>query len=120
MRQALAAVRAMADVLGIDPLSPQWNRTGEEDLRPVVDALVGVALEQRQAARARKDYAAADAIRDSLAEAGILVEDTRRAPLGTETRLTSQRARPSCGVRRAQSGADKIRGSRGFVSVPSR
>ncbi|NVI91873.1 cysteine--tRNA ligase [Actinomadura sp. BRA 177] len=80
VRQALAAVRAMADVLGIDPLSPQWNRTGEEDLRPVVDALVGVALEQRQAARARKDYAAADAIRDSLAEAGILVEDTPQGP----------------------------------------
>jgi cysteinyl-tRNA synthetase len=80
VRQALAAVRAMADVLGIDPLSPQWNGTGEEDLRHVVDALVGVALEQRQAARARKDYAAADAIRDSLTEAGILVEDTPHGP----------------------------------------
>jgi cysteinyl-tRNA synthetase len=80
VRQALAAVRAMADVLGIDPLSPQWTGTGEEDLRHVVDALVGVALEQRQAARARKDYAAADAIRDSLTEAGILVEDTPHGP----------------------------------------
>jgi cysteinyl-tRNA synthetase len=45
-----------------------------------VDALVAVALEQRQAARARKDYAAADAIRDSLAEAGIVVEDTPHGP----------------------------------------
>jgi cysteinyl-tRNA synthetase len=79
-RGALAAVRAMADVLGIDPLSPQWRKAGEEDLRPVVDALVAVALEQRQAARARKDYAAADAIRDSLAEAGIVVEDTPHGP----------------------------------------
>ncbi|TDE26458.1 cysteine--tRNA ligase [Actinomadura sp. 6K520] len=80
VRAHLADVRAMADVLGIDPLSPQWRRTGEEDLRPVVDALVSVALEQRQAARARKDYAAADAIRDGLAEAGILVEDTPQGP----------------------------------------
>ncbi len=45
-------------------------------MRPVVDALIGVALEQRQAARARKDFAAADAIRDQLQEAGVLVEDT--------------------------------------------
>ncbi|RFS83727.1 cysteine--tRNA ligase [Actinomadura spongiicola] len=80
VRRHLAAVRAMADVLGVDPLSPQWSRAGEDDLRPVVDALVAVALEQRQAARARKDYAAADAIRDSLAEAGILVEDTPQGP----------------------------------------
>ncbi|TDC43128.1 cysteine--tRNA ligase [Actinomadura sp. KC345] len=77
-RGHLADVRAMADVLGIDPLS--WRRAGEEDLRPVVDALVAVALEQRQAARARKDYAAADAIRDGLSEAGILVEDTPQGP----------------------------------------
>ncbi|WP_131740823.1 cysteine--tRNA ligase [Actinomadura roseirufa] len=75
-RARLASVRAMADVLGLDPLSPQWDQTGADDLRPVVDALVAVALEQRQAARARKDYQAADTIRDGLAAAGVLVEDT--------------------------------------------
>lgn len=80
VRDRLAAVRAMADVLGLDPLSPQWARAADEDLRPVVDALVAVALEQRQAARARKDYASADAIRDGLSEAGILVEDTPQGP----------------------------------------
>lgn len=76
VRGHLAAVRAMAGVLGLDPLADAWTRTGGDDLRPVVDALVGVALEQRQAARARKDYAAADAIRDGLTAAGIVVEDT--------------------------------------------
>jgi cysteinyl-tRNA synthetase len=70
----------MTGVLGLDPLSGQWSGAGEDDLRPVVDALVAVALEQRQAARGRKDYAAADAIRDGLAEAGILVEDTPNGP----------------------------------------
>lgn len=80
VREHLAAVRAMAGVLGIDPLSPQWRASGEDDLHPVVDALVKVALEQRQAARARKDYAAADAIRDGLSEAGVLVEDTPQGP----------------------------------------
>ena len=53
---------------------------GEHDLRPVVDTLVKVALEQRQAARERKDYAASDAIRDQLARAGVTVEDTPNGP----------------------------------------
>jgi cysteinyl-tRNA synthetase len=72
--RVLGEVRAMLDVLGLDPLSEQWEGTGG-DLRDIVDALVSVALEQRQAARARKDYAAADAIRD-----GIIIEDTPRGP----------------------------------------
>ncbi|RAY11377.1 cysteine--tRNA ligase [Actinomadura craniellae] len=79
-RDRLAAVRAMTGVLGLDPLSDGWSRTGGDDLYPVVDALVSVALEQRQAARARKDYAAADAIRDGLTAAGIVVEDTPQGP----------------------------------------
>jgi cysteinyl-tRNA synthetase len=48
-----------------------------------VDRLVAVALEQRQAARARRDYAAADAIRAQLSEAGIVVEDTPSGPRWT-------------------------------------
>jgi cysteinyl-tRNA synthetase len=79
-RARLEDVRAMTEVLGFDPLSPQWGQESGDDLRPVVDALVAVALEQRQAARARRDFAAADAIRDGLAAAGILVEDTPHGP----------------------------------------
>jgi cysteinyl-tRNA synthetase len=77
----LDEVRAMLAVLGLDPLGPPWaaGQAGG-DLRPVVDALIGVALEQRQAARARKDFSAADAIRDQLLEAGVVVEDTTRGP----------------------------------------
>ena len=78
VKSALASVRAMTGSLGLDPLA--WVRPGEEDLRPVVDALVRIALEQREAARARKDYAAADTIRDALSAAGIVVEDTPRGP----------------------------------------
>jgi hypothetical protein len=55
----------------------------DDDLRAVVDALVSVALEQRQAARERKDYAAADAIRDRLLAAGVVVEDTPRGRDGS-------------------------------------
>ncbi len=77
----LAEVRSMLGVLGLDPLAEPWlHREADDDLRPVIDALVGVALEQRQAARGRKDFAAADAIRDQLLAAGVLVEDTPRGP----------------------------------------
>ncbi|HEY2505294.1 MAG TPA: cysteine--tRNA ligase [Streptosporangiaceae bacterium] len=78
----LAEVRAMLGVLGLDPLAAPWAGGGQSggDLRPVLDALVSVALEQRQAARARKDFAAADAIRDQLLAAGVIVEDTPRGP----------------------------------------
>ena len=71
----------MLGVLGLDPLAAPWSAgSREDDLRTVVDVLAGLALEQRQAARERKDYAAADAIRDRLLAAGILVEDTSRGP----------------------------------------
>jgi cysteinyl-tRNA synthetase len=76
VRQALASVRAMLDVLGVDPLSPQWSSTDTGDLTRVVDSLVALALQQRAAARTRKDWAAADAVRDQLKQAGIAVEDT--------------------------------------------
>jgi cysteinyl-tRNA synthetase len=73
----LAEVRAMLSVLGLDPLSAPWSSGGsDEGLRAVVGALVKDALDERQAARERKDYAASDAIRNRLLAAGIVVEDT--------------------------------------------
>ena len=78
---ALASVRAMLGVLGLDPLAPPWvSRAGDDDLRGVVEALVTMALDERQAARARKDFAAADAIRDRLQAAGVIIEDTPDGP----------------------------------------
>ncbi len=84
VRASLAAVRSMVDVLGVDPLDPAWH-AGESggDLRPVVDALVALALEQRAQARARKDWATADAVRDQLKNAGVHVEDTPAGPRWT-------------------------------------
>jgi cysteinyl-tRNA synthetase len=81
VREALASVAAMTTVLGIFP--GQWESDGAEGLVDIVDALVRVALEQRSAARARKDFAASDAIRDQLADAGVLVEDTADGPRWT-------------------------------------
>jgi cysteinyl-tRNA synthetase len=44
---------------------------------------VKALLEQRTEARARKDFAAADAIRDQLRDAGVEVEDTPQGPRWT-------------------------------------
>jgi cysteinyl-tRNA synthetase len=78
---ALASVRAMLGVLGLDPLAQPWAARGaDDDLREVVDALVKASLAERQAARDRKDYAAADAIRNHLQAAGVIIEDTPEGP----------------------------------------
>ena len=88
VRASLVQARAMLDVLGLDPLAPQWAGPaaglpgpGSGDrLRDVVGSLVKLTLQQRNAARARRDYATADAIRDGLDEMGIQVEDTPEGP----------------------------------------
>src|SRR5690606_38023212 len=78
VRAKLADVRAMLSVLGLDPLDPRWRRKEGQDaaLRNVVDRLVESLLQQRAEARARKDWAEADAIRDRLRAAGIEITDT--------------------------------------------
>jgi cysteinyl-tRNA synthetase len=73
-------VRAMLGVLGLDPADEHWPTAGANDLTPVVDALVKGLLEQRAEARADKDFATADAIRDRIAAAGITIEDTPQGP----------------------------------------
>jgi cysteinyl-tRNA synthetase len=78
-----AAVRAMLDVLGLDPADPAWGSSSsgnEERLTEAVDALVQGLLEQRNEARAAKDFATADAIRDRIKAAGIEIEDTPNGP----------------------------------------
>ncbi|WP_411140361.1 cysteine--tRNA ligase [Streptomyces sp. x-80] len=78
----LAELRAMLGVLGLDPLDEGWSGGTDrgQDLHGVVDSLVRLVLEQRQAARARKDYATADAIRDQLQQSGLAIEDTPSGP----------------------------------------
>ncbi|WP_153504002.1 cysteine--tRNA ligase [Cumulibacter manganitolerans] len=69
-------VRAMLDVLGLDPLDPHWADGSSADLGWAVDDL----LAQRTAARKARDFARADEIRDTLAARGISIEDTPDGP----------------------------------------
>ncbi|HZE37475.1 MAG TPA: cysteine--tRNA ligase [Stackebrandtia sp.] len=87
---AAASVRAMLDILHLDPLGPQWIKRESEDLTPVVDSLVKLVLQQRQDARKRKDYATADAIRDRLTDSGLSIEDTAEG-----SRWSLNRSEPS-------------------------
>ncbi|MBZ5734618.1 cysteine--tRNA ligase [Nocardioides sp. TRM66260-LWL] len=81
--RAACQVRTMLDVLGLDPADPAWGGASgadDERLRAAVDVLLAGLLEQRAAARAAKDFAAADAIRDRITAAGIEVTDTPDGP----------------------------------------
>jgi cysteinyl-tRNA synthetase len=79
LRRAFDAVLAMLDVLGLNPWKAPWagaDSAAKDRQTEVIDALVKVVLASRQEARARKDFAAADAIRDGLDGIGIKIEDT--------------------------------------------
>jgi cysteinyl-tRNA synthetase len=78
MSAAFGATLAMLDVFGLNPWDSRWASEGSTGTQAteVIDALVRVLMTQRQEARSRKDFAAADAIRDGLDQIGIRIEDT--------------------------------------------
>lgn len=85
VREALLAVRAMLDTLGLDPLAAPWvsagaaggaaDGTAESPEHAALEALIAEQLNARAEARKAKDFAKADQIRDALTEAGIAIED---------------------------------------------
>jgi cysteinyl-tRNA synthetase len=82
VRARLVEVRSMLSVLGLDPMDPRWRETSgaDEALRSATDVLVRALLDEREQARSRRDWAAADAVRDRLRTAGIEVTDTPHGP----------------------------------------
>lgn len=82
-------VAAMLDVLGLDPRATEWGdgAAGESSdaASAALDELITALIEERRDARANKDFATSDAIRDRLASAGIALEDS---PTGTRWSLT--------------------------------
>lgn len=85
VRETLLAVRAMLDTLGLDPLAEPWVSAGaaggasdgttETTEHAALEALITEQLNARAEARKARDFAKADQIRDTLAEAGITIED---------------------------------------------
>lgn len=85
VREALLAVRAMLDTLGLDPLAEPWvsagaaggaaDGTAESPEHAALEALIAEQLNARAEARKAKAFAKADQIRDALTEAGIAIED---------------------------------------------
>jgi len=71
-------IRGVLSILGCDPKDAAFASGKSNDL--AMDGLIKLALEQREAARVRKDFTAADQIRDQIAALGITVEDTSNGP----------------------------------------
>ncbi|WP_294660770.1 cysteine--tRNA ligase [Rothia mucilaginosa] len=73
--EAANAVMAMAEVLGLAQLM-SFNAEGASDAEhEALDALIQAVLAERADARAQKDWAKADAMRDLLFSAGVKVRD---------------------------------------------
>ncbi len=71
------SVRAMMDILGVDPMAPNWIDAGDDSAAMgALDVLVRAELDRRAQARAEKEWAVADEVRDRLARAGVEVTDT--------------------------------------------
>ncbi|GAB4582728.1 cysteine--tRNA ligase [Nocardia sp. IFM 10818] len=80
-------VRAMLGILGVDPLDAHWAAPADNSAAiGALDVLIGAELQRRQQARADKDWATADAVRDRLKAAGVEVTDTPRGPEWTLTK----------------------------------
>jgi cysteinyl-tRNA synthetase len=71
-------IRGALSILGCDPKDAAFASNKSNDA--ALDGLIKLALEQREAARLRKDFATADQIRDQIAALGITVEDTSNGP----------------------------------------
>lgn len=91
--ESVLTLRAMLDVLGLDPLSEPWkqdtlhllsdNPANSKD-REILSCLIEQMIEERQQARKSKNWGLADRIRSNLAESGIMIEDT---PSGTRWKI---------------------------------
>jgi cysteinyl-tRNA synthetase len=71
-------IRGALSILGCDPKDEAFASSKSNDL--AIAGLIKLALEQREAARDRKDFKAADQIRDQISSLGITVEDTSNGP----------------------------------------
>lgn len=76
LASSLRAVIAMTTVLGINPLDWAASSSSSTGNEQALDNLVQGLIAERNAARAGKDFAKSDAIRNQLQAAGITLEDS--------------------------------------------
>jgi cysteinyl-tRNA synthetase len=89
VRDSFKEVLAMTDVLGVNPWAEPWASEGDSSAEAgLADALISSLLQQRRDARERKDFAAADTIRDTLGGLGVTIED---GPDGSRWSVTNGR-----------------------------
>lgn len=81
---SLRQVMAMVRLLDIDPMDAKWSAVMAQSMTTALHRLVTTMIDQRAEARATKNWAAADRIRDAIAAAGVVLED---GPSGTHWSL---------------------------------
>ncbi len=86
--EQFGAVRLMAGILGVDPLDEIWRESRDSRGERALEQLVPRLLAQRNDARVARDFATADAIRDTLHEIGLAIED---GPTGSTWTFTETR-----------------------------
>ncbi len=84
LRQELATLGSILNLLQHDPTSLLQTLRQKSEALALDPDTIAQLIEERRQARQAKDFARADAIRQQLAEAGILLEDT---PQGTTWRV---------------------------------
>lgn len=72
---AMSVLRELGAILGLFLKAPK--KTGDDGASVTVDGLMKLLIELRAKARASKDFATSDAIRDGLAAAGIALQDLK-------------------------------------------
>ena len=75
--QDLQLLQSMMHTFVFDLLGLKQEEEGSPDERRLLNGVIELLLQQRQEAKARKDYTASDNIRNQLSSMGIAVKDTK-------------------------------------------
>ncbi len=111
---------SMTGVLGIDPLDPHWRASDGAPRHPPSTRLVQTMITQRADARAAKDWAAADRIRDAIAAAGITLEDSQTGRIGVSPTASGEQRRGAPRMKRTDGQARTPRREQGQEEGPPR
>ena len=81
-RSEAERIRGALSILGSDPFDSAFasENQSSEALMSALDGLVQLLLKEREEARARRDFASADRIRDAFQDLGIAIEDGPDGP----------------------------------------